>query len=192
MKIYTLPLFLFLVSVTSSFASVQKLSVQSKSRSGLKAVTTSSRSSMVTEKATLCPGMKSVVKTATPRSATVHRKWGVDNKFESEYYLRVQSKSSSGLQALTTSSRSSMVTEKAALCPGMKSVAKTATPRSATLHKKWGVDNKFESEYWFDARIHTLGNVGIMGGLHAASAAFLTKMIDVHAYEGVDVRQQVC
>jgi hypothetical protein len=42
-----------------------------------------------------------------------------------------------------------------------------------------------------DARIHTLGNVGIMGGLHAASAAFATKVIDVNAYDGFDVRQQV-
>jgi hypothetical protein len=69
---------------------------------------------------------------------------------------------------------------------GMKSVVK-----KAVANKKWGVDDTHEDEYWFDARIHTLGNVGITGGLHAASAALATKVIDESAYNGVDVRQQV-
>lgn len=46
-------------------------------------------------------------------------------------------------------------------------------------------------EYWFDQRIHNLGNNGVMGALHAAVAALSTKLIDVLAYDGVDIRQQV-
>ena len=40
--------------------------------------------------------------------------------------------------------------------------------------------------------IHTLGNSGFRGAVHAALAPITTKMIDVLAYEGIDVRQQVC
>jgi hypothetical protein len=32
-------------------------------------------------------------------------------------------------------------------------------------YKKWGVDNTNEDEYWFDSRIHTLGNCGFMGAV---------------------------
>lgn len=39
--------------------------------------------------------------------------------------------------------------------------------------------------------IHTLGNVGLGGALHAALAPLSTKLIDVVAYEGQDVRQKV-
>jgi hypothetical protein len=67
----------------------------------------------------------------------------------------------------------------------------TKSVKKAVANKKWGVDDKHEDEYWFDARIHRLGNIGITGGLHAASAPFVTKVIDESAYNGVDVRQQV-
>ena len=39
--------------------------------------------------------------------------------------------------------------------------------------------------------IHTLGNVGFWGALHAALAPLSTKLIDVLAYGGQDVRQMV-
>lgn len=58
-------------------------------------------------------------------------------------------------------------------------------------YKRWGVDKDHPDEYWFNAKIHTLGNTGMMGALHAALAPFATKMIDDAAYEGVDVRQSV-
>lgn len=48
------------------------------------------------------------------------------------------------------------------------------------------------SEYWFDQRIHSLGNTGPTGALHAAMAIGITKLIDFMAYDGVNVRQQVC
>lgn len=39
--------------------------------------------------------------------------------------------------------------------------------------------------------IHTLGNVGFWGAVHAALAPLSTKLIDVLAYGGKDVRQMV-
>lgn len=42
--------------------------------------------------------------------------------------------------------------------------------------------------YWNDPRIHNLGNCGVRGGLHAAVAPMATRLIDILAYEGRDVR----
>lgn len=73
----------------------------------------------------------------------------------------------------------------------------TSTPvstnqqRRASERKKWGVDNTNQEEYWFDARIHTLGNCGFTGAVHAALAPLSTKLIDDIAYSGVDIRKQV-
>lgn len=61
----------------------------------------------------------------------------------------------------------------------------------STLRKKWGVDNDHPNEYWFDDRIHTLGNHGFWGAVHAAAAPLSTKIIDVAAYNGRDVRKMV-
>ena len=47
------------------------------------------------------------------------------------------------------------------------------------------------NEYWFHDDIHTLGNTGILGGLHAAMAPISTKMIDFLAYNGTNVREIV-
>lgn len=63
--------------------------------------------------------------------------------------------------------------------------------RHADSRKPWGVDNSESDEYWFDERIHTLGNVGFWGGVHAALAPFSTKLIDVLAYDGIDIRAKV-
>lgn len=46
-------------------------------------------------------------------------------------------------------------------------------------------------QYWFDDRIHTLGNTGLGGGLHAAIAPVSTRIIDRVAYNGVNVRKYV-
>jgi hypothetical protein len=57
---------------------------------------------------------------------------------------------------------------------------------------KWGVDNDgHPDEYWFDQRIHSLGNVGFSGALHAAVAPAFTKLIDWRAYGNVDIRRKV-
>lgn len=60
----------------------------------------------------------------------------------------------------------------------------------AALSKQLGVDNSM-AEYWHDSRIHSLGNVGFFGGIHAALAPLTTKLIDVIAYNGTDIRQLV-
>lgn len=46
--------------------------------------------------------------------------------------------------------------------------------------------------YWFNSKIHTFGNTGLFGGLHAAMAPLATKLIDIAAYDGKNVREQVC
>jgi SAM-dependent methyltransferase len=45
--------------------------------------------------------------------------------------------------------------------------------------------------YWFDPRIHNLGNAGLMGGFHAAVAPICTHLIDRLAYAGVDARKRI-
>ena len=56
---------------------------------------------------------------------------------------------------------------------------------------KWGTDYEHPEEYWFDERIHTLGNHGFGGAIHAALAPLSTKIIDLAAYRGEDVRLKV-
>ena len=46
----------------------------------------------------------------------------------------------------------------------LKSTATVAT-RHAVEHKRWGIDNTNEDEYWHDSRIHTLGNDGFFGAV---------------------------
>ena len=46
-------------------------------------------------------------------------------------------------------------------------------------------------EYWFDPRIHSFGNVGTGGIIHAFIAPLFTYFLDVFAYEGTKVRPTV-
>ncbi len=46
-------------------------------------------------------------------------------------------------------------------------------------------------DYWSRPDIHTLGNTGFGGAVHAAIAPLATKIIDVKAYGGSDVRKLV-
>ncbi len=62
--------------------------------------------------------------------------------------------------------------------------------RHANLHKRWGVDNN-PDDYWFDARIHTFGNTGFLGGFHAFAAPLATWIIDNAAYDGRSVRTEI-
>ena len=53
-------------------------------------------------------------------------------------------------------------------------------------------ENKnYDDEYWYHPQIHTLGNAGIFGAIHAALAPLSTYIIDTVAYGGVDVRLKV-
>ena len=56
--------------------------------------------------------------------------------------------------------------------------------------KMFGLDEN-PSEYWFHNRIHTLGNTGFFGGIHAVLAPYATRLIDEKAYDGVDLRAVV-
>jgi len=58
-------------------------------------------------------------------------------------------------------------------------------PHKAVPYKWW------DEEYWLREDIHTLGNTGITGGLHAAMAPISTRIIDLLAYEGKNVRESV-
>ena len=46
-------------------------------------------------------------------------------------------------------------------------------------------------KYNYDPRIHTLGNVGIGGIVHSAIAPVFTKVLDIVAYDGRDIRYEV-
>mmetsp|Transcript_27542 Transcript_27542/g.46892 ORF Transcript_27542/g.46892 Transcript_27542/m.46892 type:complete len:336 (-) Transcript_27542:354-1361(-) len=46
-------------------------------------------------------------------------------------------------------------------------------------------------DYWSRPDIHTFGNMGFGGAVHAAMAPIATKIIDVKAYGGVDVRKSI-
>lgn len=48
-----------------------------------------------------------------------------------------------------------------------------------------------DPEYWFNHRIHSFGNTGWLGGLHAMLAPLATKIIDERAYGGMNVRAEV-
>jgi ubiquinone/menaquinone biosynthesis C-methylase UbiE len=70
----------------------------------------------------------------------------------------------------------------------VKPVATESISRIATAYKSWGVEGE---QYWFDERIHTLGNTGFWGAVHAACAPISTKIIDSVAYKGLDIRAKV-
>merc|ERR1712228_69252 len=52
-------------------------------------------------------------------------------------------------------------------------------------------DDDDDKHYWENKKIHTLGNTGTLGALHAAMGPISTILIDKLAYNGVDVRNQV-
>lgn len=45
--------------------------------------------------------------------------------------------------------------------------------------------------YWFNPKIHNFGNIGLGGKIHANSALFFTKMIDLLAYNNTDIRYEM-
>ena len=58
-------------------------------------------------------------------------------------------------------------------------VGSLSVPTSTTpLTYVRGADDVGTDEYWYDGRIHNLGNIGFFGGLHAALAPIGTKVID--------------
>lgn len=45
--------------------------------------------------------------------------------------------------------------------------------------------------YPFNPNIHNLGNIGFSGTIHAELAPIFTKIIDIKAYNGINVRQEI-
>jgi hypothetical protein len=69
-----------------------------------------------------------------------------------------------------------------AVCPGR---------RKLRLSRWWPFFDD-DPEYWFNHRIHSFGNTGLFGGVHATVAPWATKIIDEKAYGGINVRVKVC
>lgn len=57
--------------------------------------------------------------------------------------------------------------------------------------RKWIDRSNIDNEYWYHPDIHSIGNVGFFGAIHAALAPISTKVIDMAAYNGEDVRSIV-
>lgn len=75
--------------------------------------------------------------------------------------------------------------------PLFKSGFKYIPPhRNGVARKRFGYD-ELPTEYWFHNKIHTFGNTGLGGWIHAAVAPLATKLIDNSAYNGEDVRTRV-
>ena len=77
-----------------------------------------------------------------------------------------------------------------------KSVNAGAVARDGVIRKRWeiGIDNAakdYEDEYWYNPTIHNFGNIGFLGGIHAALAPISTKVIDILAYDGENIRSRV-
>ena len=48
-----------------------------------------------------------------------------------------------------------------------------------------------DGKWWYDSRIHNFGNTGHMGKVHAHIASHATKLIDILAYNGRNVRDEL-
>mmetsp|Transcript_2962 Transcript_2962/g.8617 ORF Transcript_2962/g.8617 Transcript_2962/m.8617 type:complete len:266 (-) Transcript_2962:447-1244(-) len=68
--------------------------------------------------------------------------------------------------------------------------ASTATPSTSKPAPGPGQQEE-ELPYWFNPKIHNLGNVGVMGAIHALVAPLATHLIDRLAYGGADARKLV-
>ena len=52
--------------------------------------------------------------------------------------------------------------------------------------------NSFSNKnYPYNPKIHTLGNVGFGGKIHARIAPYVTRLIDYNAYNGVNIRREI-
>lgn len=45
--------------------------------------------------------------------------------------------------------------------------------------------------YWFNPKIHNLGNKGLLGNVHAVVSPMFTKLIDQKVYAGINIRENV-
>lgn len=78
-----------------------------------------------------------------------------------------------------------------ALLVQIKPVLDTGNEFPPLRNEILGTEAPCKYEYWDRPDIHTFGNTGVGGAIHAAMAPIATKIIDVKAYGGVDVRKNV-
>lgn len=77
-----------------------------------------------------------------------------------------------------------------------KAITADDMARGASARKRieigiFNAPSDYVEEYWYNPTIHTFGNIGIFGGFHAALAPISTKIIDMVAYDGEDIRSTV-
>lgn len=106
-----------------------------------------------------------------------------------------------GIPSVGTKSSTQVAPSKNVITPEtMQGVIKAATAethaRELTLRKRWelGIGTKapdYEEEYWFNPTIHNFGNIGFLGSIHAVLAPVSTKIIDILAYDGDNIRNRV-
>jgi len=70
-------------------------------------------------------------------------------------------------------------------------VLSTIPPSKRFIPRNTFVPDDDPSEYWFHNKIHSFGNTGFLGAVHAACAPIATKLIDLLAYDRIDVRSVV-
>ena len=51
--------------------------------------------------------------------------------------------------------------------------------------------NNFNKPYYFDNRIHNIGNIGFGGWIHAEMSPFTIKLIDMIRYDGNNIREKI-
>lgn len=74
----------------------------------------------------------------------------------------------------------------------IKQEIKLKIPQSKRfIPRKTFVADDDPSEYWFHNKIHSFGNTGFLGAVHAACAPIATKLIDLLAYDKINVRSVV-
>ena len=70
--------------------------------------------------------------------------------------------------------------------------ARDANPLTAHSRAPCGASEAdFAQEYWRDPRIHSFGNMGVLGAVHAGVAPLFTRGIDLFAYDNIDLRGHV-
>lgn len=74
---------------------------------------------------------------------------------------------------------------------GFGDINEVKCPMPPLRNQILGTETPCTCDYWSRPDIHTLGNTGFGGAVHAAIAPFATKLIDVKAYGGSDVRKLV-
>jgi hypothetical protein len=91
----------------------------------------------------------------------------------------------------TTPNHPVLPPSKTAVTPSSSSSLVPSQSLLSTVFLDETTSKNYDDEYWYHPQIHTLGNAGIFGAIHAALAPLSTYIIDTVAYNGVDIRMKV-